>query len=122
MILKSVYRSSIKKVRKGFLLFYKNLIKRNERGLDLRLVNEFFDVLNNKGRTINARNNLYLTAMDNRYNLRYVINYKLENENKKKSLIPTLNDYKKLSFTHKANYYTKLRENNFDLMFNYYEK
>ena len=126
VVLIPVYRNSVKKVRKGFLLFYKNLVRRNELFFDVRLVKEFFDVLGNKGRTINARNNLYLAAKNNRYNLKYAIKYKLEKEEqkqkKKKEKVMLTKGVKTISFKEDAYYYTKIRTNNFDLIHNYYGK
>jgi ribosomal protein S7 len=76
------YWNSYKKLKKGFLIFYNQVSKRSEYFFKNKMLSEFNDVILNKGKSIKARNDLYLLAAENQFNLRYAINFGLEKERK----------------------------------------
>ena len=82
LVIIPVYWNNVKKLKKGFSIFYKQVGTRTETSLSKRIVNEFQDVILNKGKSIKARNDIYMLAAENQYNLRFVTNYSLEKKRK----------------------------------------
>lgn len=105
-----LYWNELKKLKKGFLLFYKIVAKRNERLLRIRFLKEFTDIILRRGATIKARNQFYLLASENKTYLRYVLG---------KSKIKEKKDLPSFSQNY-INYYTSIK--NSPSFVNFYEK
>lgn len=114
------YWDSSKKLKKGFLIFYNQVIKRSEYKLKNKIFNEFSDVLLNKGKSIKARNDLYVLAAESQFNLRFAINFNLEKERKlelgKKS---NLKNFNIIELENQFNYYKNIKK--VDSFGNFYE-
>ena len=82
LVIIPLYWNDFKKLKKGFSLFYRQVKKGAENTYLKRFINEFNDVLLNKGKAIKARNDIYLIAASNKYNIRFAVNSKLEKERK----------------------------------------
>ncbi len=113
VILIPKYWSDTKKYKKGFALFYKIIKKRGENRLQDRFQNEFFEIMENKGKTIQQRNEIYLNAKLSQHNLRYVKKFKLKDKE-----YQNYNDYGNLMKTK----YAKLELINVTKQLNYYDQ
>ena len=120
VIIIPAYWNNYKKLKKGFLIFYNQVNKGIERSFKKRMLNEFNDVILNRGKSIKARNDLYLLAAENQFNLRYAINFSLEKERKaEKEKLKGLNFLKIIKLNDKFDYYSNI--NKVDSFLNYYE-
>lgn len=114
------YWDNYKKLKKGFLIFYDQVNKRSEYKLKNKFFNEFNDVLLNKGKSVKARNDLYILAAESQFNLRYAINFNLEKERKlelgKKNNLKTFNI---IELGNQLNYIKNIKK--VDSFVNFYE-